>query len=599
MLRKKFLADRRGAVAIITAIVMLPVLLYCVGVPIDLARAVQLRSALQNISDTAALAGSAELAQGGTALQACNIANQFVAAEAGQLSVPYSTLTPNGSFATTNGETDTETTVSTGNTTTQSSAGSTASTNCQSTQPTVSTSTTTKTSGNTTTTTTTASITSPYQVVVGISTKIPTSFMAFAKSNIPVAVSGTASGPTGFVKICMENGYSISDDSAAFYYYYVDPSGNFDTDQAGDALSKTSPLPALASNLLTDNTIGVPYQYISTGCSTNATARGIQSYLVLVHLAPGWHLAYYYQNITGHKNDCYYAGTFTTAGAAIYNETPGNTRTVKPGDAYQWPTFGYYGCFGNSSTIYSSTGFATAATTWNGVTPSTPPTSGGPNTNALTTFQTTAYGGTIETTNRFYTTDYPASLNTKTNSVALGPNGAVGDFSASGQSTAIDKVLSTNPQQNYVYFNSNANLNQNQLPTQTSGDNVIGQTSGDLVCLVNASTHTQDVNVSTTYISSGGYTLATNANNDQQQNVILQNSSQSTLYKCPTNVSGDPYNLNPSCADLNGATITGGWNDMGGYPADSVGYQDLVFSISCTAGTGVPQLDYDNIALTN
>jgi hypothetical protein len=175
----------------------------------------------------------------------------------------------------------------------------------------------------------------------------------------------------------------------------------------------------------------------------------------------------------------------------------------------------------------------------------------------------------------------------------------VGDFSASGQSTAIDKVLSTNPQQNYVYFNSNANLNQNQLPTQTSGDNVIGQTSGDLVCLVNASTHTQDVNLSTTYISSGGYTLATNANNDQQQNVILQNSSQSTLYKCPTNVSGDPYNLNPSCADLNGATITGGWNDMGGYPADSVGYQDLVFSISCTAGTGVPQLDYDNIALTN
>jgi Flp pilus assembly protein TadG len=591
-LAQKLQADRRGAIAIITAILMGPILFYCVGVPIDLARAIQLRSALQNISDTAALAGSAELAQGGKASQACALANQFVAAQAGQLSVAYSALTPSGSFASTNGETDTLTTVSSSGTTTQSTASSTSSTGCQDSEPAVTTSSTT--SG--TTVTTVASFTSPYQVVVGISTKIPTTFMSFAKSNIPVSVTGTASGPTGFVKICMQNGGSISDDLSSLYYYYVDPSGNLYADPSGQhPLDKTAPLTYLTANLLTDNQQqpgfgippgnpvgGEPTIYVSTGCNPAATALGKQSYLVVVHLPTGWHLGYYYQNITGGKSVCYYANgqPYSVLGAVKAGKAAGST--------YTW-TFddNDVSCLGNGATVATSTGAAAygSGVNWNGL-------------NNLAPFYTTAYGGTPLTINRFYTTDYPASLNSKTNSSTPVSTGVIGDFSASGQSTAIDKILSTNPRQNYVYFNSNANFSQYQIPTQTSGDNVSGQTSGDLVCLVNANNHTQDTNVSTTYVSSGNYTIVTNASNDQQQNVVLQNSSQSTLYKCPTNVSGDPYNLNPTCSDLNGATITGGFNDMGGYPSDSVGYQDLVFSLSCTAGTGVPQLDYDNVALT-
>jgi len=595
-LLRKFRTDRRGAIAIITAIIMVPILFYCVGVPIDLARAIQLRSSLQNISDTASLAGSAELAQGGTAYQACTLANQFVKAQAGQLSVPYSALTPAGAFATTNGETDTLTTISTNGTVTQSTSSSPASTGCVTTEPVVTTNSTT--SGSTTTTT--ASFTSPYQVVVGISTQIPTTFMAFAKSNVPVSVAATASGPTGFVKICMQNGGSISGDLSSLYYYYIDPSGNLDTDPAGDSLNKSSPLPGLAANKLTDNVQnpnsynkvvvpptnplgGEPADFVSTGCNAAATSAGILSYLVVVHLPPGWRLGYYYQNITGGKDVCYYAEgqPYSTAGAKVAGQNANST--------YQWSfNDNDVSCLGNGATVATSTAPAASGSgiTWNG-------------SNNLTSFYKTAYGGTPLTINRFYTTDYPASLNSSTYSSTPVSSGVVGDFSASGQSAAIDKVLSTNPQQNYVYFNSNANFSQNQIPTQTSGDNVSGQTSGDLVCLVNANTHAQDTTVSTSYISSGNYTIATNASNDQQQNVVLQNSSQSTLYKCPTNVTGDPYNLNPSCSDLNGSTLTGGFNDMGGYPADSVGYQDLTFSISCTSGTGIPELDYDNVALTN
>jgi Flp pilus assembly protein TadG len=600
-LRQKFISDQRGAVAIITAIVMLPILFYCVGVPIDLARAIQLRSALQNITDTAALAGSAELAQGGTASQACSIANQFVTAEAGQLSVSYAALTPNGNFASTNGENDTLTTTSTNGTVTQSTSSSTTSTGCTNAQPVVVTNSTS--SGSTTTTT--ASFTSPYQVVVGISTKIPTTFMSFAKANIPVSVAGTASGPTGFVKICMQNGGSISDDLSSFYYYYIDPSGNLDIDPAGDPLDKSNPLPGLANNKLTDNVQnpnsynkivvpptnplgGEPADFVSTGCNSAATAAGILSYLVVVHLPPGWRLGYYYQNITGGKDVCYYAE------GQPYTADGRNVTGKKTTDTYAW-TFNDndVSCLGTaadaSGTNSSNNSVAAygSGITWNGK-------------NNLVPFYTTAYGGTPLTINRFYTTDYPASLKSSTYSstpISSSNGGTVGDFSANGQSAAIRHTIPGSPP-NSVYFNSNANFYQNGLPTQTSGDNVIGQTSGDLVCLVNANTHTQDITVITSYNSTGNYTTASGVFNDQQQNVVLQNSSQSSLYKCPTNVSGDPYNLNPSCSDLNGATITGGWNDMGGYPADSVGYQDLTFSISCSAGTGVPQLDYDNVALT-
>jgi Flp pilus assembly protein TadG len=63
---QKYRHDRRGTIALMTAMLMFPLIFFAVGVPIDLARQVQLRSALQNIADDAATAGAKELADGAT-----------------------------------------------------------------------------------------------------------------------------------------------------------------------------------------------------------------------------------------------------------------------------------------------------------------------------------------------------------------------------------------------------------------------------------------------------------------------------------------------------------------------------------------------------
>ena len=52
---KKFAGDRRATIALITAIFIFPLMFLGVGVPIDLARAIQYRASLQNIADGAAL----------------------------------------------------------------------------------------------------------------------------------------------------------------------------------------------------------------------------------------------------------------------------------------------------------------------------------------------------------------------------------------------------------------------------------------------------------------------------------------------------------------------------------------------------------------
>jgi hypothetical protein len=53
------------------------------------------------------------------------------------------------------------------------------------------------------------------------------------------------------------------------------------------------------------------------------------------------------------------------------------------------------------------------------------------------------------------------------------------------------------------------------------------------------------------------------------------------VYHCPVNTVGSPYYPDPTCAELNGATLQIGWNDMGGILYDNGNYVDLVYSYSC------------------
>ncbi len=512
--------DTRGAIAMITAIVLLPLLFFCVAIPIDLARQVQLRSSLQNIADAAALAGSAALGVGASGAQACALANAYVqAGTATGLSVPFSALAPAGAFAATAAFIPPATTTPLG---------------CPATAPNV-------------TSLAAAEATTPFKMTVTIAADLPTTFLAFYRKSLAVSVTAVAVGPTGFINACITPNPTVSADLNALYYYVVYPDGSFHNADYS-ALNKSVGAPA--AQKLTDNVSPTGFNYVAKGI-----CNGANSYTNLIALALGQRVGFEFDNQTGGQYPCYYASTYNDAGNKL--GLTGN----------------YAGGATSFSCLSAGTGY-TAAT-------------------ALTNFYTTAYGAMIGTINRFYSTDYPADLNTTA-------DGSTGDYSAANQAQQINTLYPHNastsdplyngvPGSNVTYFNSTANFLSNGLPAPSTAD---------LVCLVQNGLAVAPLATKTVTLPGGSSFTNASAPLAQQQNLIIANSKLgATTYRCATATAGDPYNVDPTCNELNGATLNVAWNDMGGRQNDNVGYQDLTYRFSCSAGTGVPTLDYTRPAL--
>ncbi|MDE2006477.1 MAG: hypothetical protein KGI51_07925 [Rhodospirillales bacterium] len=73
----RFRRDRRGGVALLTGVAMVPLLL-AAGIAVDLSRAAQFRSALQAAADSAALAGAAAYNTGTDAAAATTVADTYM-----------------------------------------------------------------------------------------------------------------------------------------------------------------------------------------------------------------------------------------------------------------------------------------------------------------------------------------------------------------------------------------------------------------------------------------------------------------------------------------------------------------------------------------
>jgi len=165
--------------------------------------------------------------------------------------------------------------------------------------------------------------------------------------------------------------------------------------------------------------------------------------------------------------------------------------------------------------------------------------------------QTNAYGSAVGTTNVYYSSDYPATLNT---------SNATDGYSANNQEAAVNA--------NNVFFGSAATA--------------CYVYQGSLVAL-------------TSFNSTTGF--GTLPGPGQQQNVVVNGN-------CATTKATSANNINPTCLELNGQTsgtvLTIDWNDMGGPTSfgDSVFYTgtwaDMEYSFSCTnSGT------YARTVLTN
>jgi Flp pilus assembly protein TadG len=543
-----FLRDRGGNVALITAIVIFPLLFYCVGIPIDLARQVQLRSTLQNIADDAALAGSSVIGDGGTAAQACTAANAYVKAAAAQLSVPYSALTsphaaPN--FATT-----------------ANLFGATL--GC---------------SANAPNTTSLAQLenTSPTQVSVAISATLPTIFLAAVKPSLPVSVSAATVGPGNFVTVCLKPQSTTSADYNALYYYGYDP--NTSPATLFNVGANGTPPTAFTEGSANDPSVlaGAPEfleDDLGNGPTYNITPATPQCtsgfYKVFVHLPLASRIGVEMASEKGGTYPCFYA--------TVYNANAG----VLQGQEWQGGTSNACMASGNR------------------------PTPGTGGAKALTNFSTDAYGTTVFTTNRYYSTDYATTLNTSTTATVysgFGLVGSAGNFSASNQSLVADTlykpayphfaIAQTNA--NEMFFNSRAQFAQLDA---TQGYNLtVGST--DLVCMVNNGAPVAP-NSTTPYNSLGTAVDFTNISIGaaQQENLVVQNSLQGNAAQCANTIEGNPYQIDPTCAELNGATLTAFWNDMGSPGYDNVNYGDMPYSFACSAGSGIATLDYIRPALS-
>lgn len=565
---QRFRRDRRATVAVITAIVIFPLLFLAVGVPIDLARAIQLRSAMQNFDDSAAIAGEVDIANGATANQACTLVYDMAV---DTLFAPGSGLTNFGAGAST-------------------SPGSSCSSSPQ-----------------------TSIASAPNSVTVTGTSTLAMTFTSFLAKTIPVSTTATATGPQGFITICIVPQYSESSDLNQAYYYFRTPAGTF-VNEDGTAIN-TADYPGLStgpspnpnnaggsgtglgvelSAFLTDNAYPTAHGPNSPNPAPNTYCDPSDSppnqIAVSVKNGLGYRLGFEFVNITGGQFPCYYdSAGFQLGGGCLTNN---NLYNYNPASSSSSLSGGNANGFLNYYLAYG-----------------TP-----------LKYTTNAYGSFIGEQNLFYSTDYPTSFYTNNaNSAILSPvNGAplvsspvannscyevnpllgilsptTNGYGAPSQGCLLSQTAATNPNISYsaTYYQSDASA------TVTFGFNNAGKT-GYLVCLasdgstrLNGTTYTPTTAQGVTTASQGPYVYVTGTNKNsqvQQESMVLANSSTGTgslgagVYQCPINTIGNPYYPDPTCAELAGATLQVGWNDMGGFYTDNgTSPGDLMYSYSC------------------
>jgi Flp pilus assembly protein TadG len=540
---RRFRRARRGTVAIITAIVIFPLLFLAIGVPIDLARVVQLRSAMQNYDDAAAIAGQADIANGATAGQACTLVYTMGAA---LIFAPGSGLSSFGAGA--------------------------------STAPGV-------TCSNTPQVTT---ATAPNSVTVTGTAALPMTFTSFLKSSISVSTSATAMGPQGFITICVTPAASGSSDINQAYYYFRNPDGTY-VNQDGTSINtadypglNTGPASSIPGNgsgvelsaFLVDNAYPVAHGPAAPNGYCDAAHTQIA---VTIKNGLGQRLGFEFVNITGGQYPCYY-GAHTTAMTCLTN---GKNYAYDPAATSFSLTGGNANGFQNYYLAYG-----------------TP-----------LSFSSNGYGSFIGVENIFYSTDYPSSYATNNQNRSI-----VSGLSLISSPVANNSCYEVTPALGALSltFNGYSPASQGCLLSQAPANAVAksygaapnGTVSfgfnqpqtGTLVCLAqDGSTRLNGTAYSPATTSSGGYTYVTGTSatsNVQQQNMILANSSTtapslgSNVYQCPVNTIGNPYYPDPTCAELKGATLSVGWNDMGGFESDNgTSPSDLSYQYSCQPPT--------------
>ncbi len=553
-LRTKICCDRRATIAMITAIA-LPVLLLAAGVPVDLARAFQYRAALQNLADGAALAGSEDLSIGATPAQACalTLAYMNVPIENGELpssAVPSAALaSPSGTTLACNG-----------------AAGLS--------------------------TPRTSTTTAPNMVDATISGSQPTTFLSVYEPSMAVTVSSTAIGPQGFITICVDPSPNPSGDLSQAYYYLrnsngtlVNEDGSTVNPSSSDTLPGASGGVSLSAFLGDDSWVNEHPPQATDGYCNPPTDTKVA---VLVKTGLAQRLGFAYYVVTAGQLPCYPDPTFNYNGANAFYDFECLTGDVNYAyDPYNEAT--NIGGFFNYYQTYAVSGDH---------------------------FLPNAYGSPIGWVNAFYSTDYPASLNT--NNYYVNGSGAVvspvgsdscftkyqsassntvvsvsNGYAAASQSCLINESASTldkamtkqfgfNIYPYNYYAKGNVSYWENWYPLQGYGGSTA--TGTDMVCLVaNGAAYTPTL---TTYNSGTSNQYSTAAVGTgvaaQQENFLIANSSVApNVYHCPVNTVGSPYYPDPTCAELNGATLQIGWNDMGGILYDNGNYVDLVYSYSC------------------
>lgn len=173
---ENFLADRRGGVAIVFGLMLVPLMLFA-GASVDLMRAVDLRTQLQMIADTAALAGATAYGPSITKAQAEAVASNYVTSS-------RASLPANGGFK--------STVTCTANGTSASSYGCT----------------------------------------VAISANLMTSLMAIVTNSIPVSATATAQSPVYSVQFTFGSFASSAYDFNSIYWYIVPNSGGIPASSA-------------------------------------------------------------------------------------------------------------------------------------------------------------------------------------------------------------------------------------------------------------------------------------------------------------------------------------------------------------------------------
>ncbi len=604
---QKFARDRRATIALITAIFIFPLMFLGVGVPIDLARAIQYRAALQNIADGAALAGSEALGAGATPQQACNLTLAYakLPINNGELlatATPTATLTSLG-----------PTPGLPGNTTTSYPCKG-ASTNPVITQA-----------------------DAPNQVSVTISGSQPTTFLSIYKPSIPVTVGSSAIGPQGFITINVTPNKNYSGDLSQAYYYLRNPNGSL-TNEAGTAVATSSAglFPTTSGVVSLSAFLGDDKYYPNCNGPTANSPCGTQvSILVKTGLAQRLGFAYYV--VANGQGPCtaVYPGigadlkTFTcltnNQNYPLYNPYYQDTNIYNP-DATSDDKMSFYDYYHAPGEIADDPG------TEQGKNPAT---------EQPYLFVPNAYGSPVGWVSAFFSTDYPASLNTNNyfkntmgiiesptagdscfTTVTNGATTVVNGYTAASQSCIIQESsqtlnvpLNTILQKDYQYakkapnpvtpanvsngnnatvaFWSSWSDTQNGLqslntslmlnPKVSTQESTGYPADTDLVCLVHGG-----VADTPTITNKGKSSVATGINaGDQQENLAISTTSTApgsygtNVFACPVDTVGNPYYPDPTCAELNGATLLVGWNDMGGNLYDNGNYVDLHYSYSC------------------